>query len=181
MLTITIEGKELYDEATQRFIICEPIVVTFEHSLVSLSKWESKFGKVFLLDEERTQDEIKGYFEAMVVSDNFTPEIFAQMSQADYDKISDYIKSAQSATTFTELGAKQNRMSEVTTSEMIYYWMVAANIPPEYEVWHLNRLFNLIRIYGIKNSKDKKMSPRDAAAHQRNLNEQRKKEMGTTG
>ena len=181
MISITIAGNEFYDGAKGEFVMYEPTVIEFEHSLVSLSKWESKFGKPFLLDgDEKTEEEIKGYFEAMVVSGNFTPDIFQRMTQQNYMDLNEYIKSTQSATTFFDTGPRRG-LKEVITSEVIYFWMVTANIPPAYEVWHLNRLFNLIRIYGIKNSKDKKMAPRDAAAQQRAMNEQRKKELGTTG
>jgi len=181
MLSIIIPGMDFYNDGTNEFITYEPITVELEHSLVSLSKWESKFGKPFLLDDDKSQEEIKGYIEAMITSNNFSSDIFDRMTQENYDAINDYIKSPQSATTFSDVGASRRGFKEIITSEVIYYWMVAANIPLDCETWHLNRLFSLIRIYSAKNSKEKKMSPRDAAARQRQLNEERKAKLGTTG
>jgi hypothetical protein len=45
----------------------------------------------------------------------------------------------------------------------------------------LNRLFTLIRIANIKQSKPKKMSRSEVAARNRELNAQRKAQLGTRG
>jgi hypothetical protein len=55
------------------------------------------------------------------------------------------------------------------------------NIPFKCETWHLNRLFTLIRICNIKQAKPKKMSRAETAARNRELNAQRKAQLGTRG
>ena len=45
MLELVIPETEQYDEANDRFITTKKQVLRLEHSLVSLSKWESKWHK----------------------------------------------------------------------------------------------------------------------------------------
>lgn len=182
MLTIIVSEQELHDERTNEFIIMDSVVLELEHSLVSLSKWESKFRKPFLGPGEKTSDEIMGYIDAMVTSSNFTSDVYDRLSKANLDEINEYIASEQSATTFSESPQHRARgRSEIITSELIYYWMVSYNIPFECENWHLNRLFALLRICNIKNAKPKKMSRSEIANRNRDINAQRKAELGTKG
>jgi hypothetical protein len=78
-------------------------------------------------------------------------------------------------------GARPGKKGQVVTSELIYYWMIAYDIPSEYQKWHLNRLLTLIRICEIKNQPSKKMSKKNILSSNRSLNEARKKAMGTRG
>lgn len=182
MLKIIVIGGESYDEASQEFIYPEDVTLELEHSLASLSKWESKFGKPFLSTPDKTDEEVKAYVEAMTLSENFSPEIFTRLTQDNLNRINDYISSPQSATTFSEIKSSKGRgKPEIITSELVYYWMTLYNIPFECEHWHLNRLLSLLRICNIKNSKEKKMSRAEAAAQQRSLNAQRKAKLGTRG
>lgn len=181
MLTITIKGDELFDERTAEFFSVDDVVLDLEHSLVSLSKWESIYQKPFLSKrEDRTPEEIQGYIRAMILTPGITDEILARMSTENINAIKDYIESPQSATTFNEMHESKGR-GETITSELIYYWMVAFNIPFECEYWHLNRLFSLIRICNIKQEKPKKMSKSAIARQHHELNEQRKAQLGTRG
>lgn len=182
MLTIIVNGGEFYNEQTEEFLYSDDVVLELEHSLASLSKWESKFGKPFLSTPDKSDEEIKAYIEAMTLSSNFSPEVFFRLSQENLNQINAYISSPQSATTFTELkNGKGRAKPEIITSELIYYWMTLYNIPFECEIWHLNRLLSLLRICNIKNSKEKKMSRAEASAQQRSLNAQRKAQLGTRG
>jgi len=180
MLTIRVSGVESFDEISQEFTTQGGTILELEHSLVSLSKWESKYEKPFLGHESKTPEEIIYYVRCMIVTPNFPEELFSQLSEANFTEITDYIDSKTSATWFSEQpGAPKSR--EVITSELIYYWMTVFNIPFECEHWHLNRLFTLIRICNIKQSKPEKMSRSEAAARQRALNAQRKAQLGTSG
>lgn len=180
MLTIIVPGIEFFDEQKQEFVTHGDTKVELEHSLLSVSKWESKFQKPFLAPGTKTTEEILWYVKAMVLSDGFSDELLNKFSEKNFTQINEYINSSESATTFTDHSKKVGR-SEIVTSELIYYWMVAFTIPFECETWHLNRLFSLIRICSIKNSKPKKMSRAEIAAQHRELNEQRKKKLGTSG
>jgi hypothetical protein len=180
MLTVIIEGDELYDEEKNEFQTVNDVVIDLEHSLLSVSKWESKYQKPFLTSGEKTAEEIFDYLKAMVVTPNLDLDVLSKCSQKVIDQIQKYIDSSQSATTFGIMPERRGP-SEVITSELIYYWMVAFNIPFECESWHLNRLFSLIRICNIKNSKPKKMSRNELAQRNRDLNARRKAELGTSG
>lgn len=180
MLTITIEGDELYNEATEEFSTTGDVDVQLEHSLLSLSKWESIYQKPFLSSAKKTPEEIFGYVKAMLVDPSVDPDVLNRCSQKNIDEIQSYIDSPQSATTFGMMPERRGP-GEVITAELIYYWMVTFTIPFECETWHLNRLFSLIRICNIKNAKPKKMSRHELAQRNAELNAQRRKELGTTG
>lgn len=180
MLRLVIEGDELFNDEDQTFETVDDIVVELEHSLISLSKWESKYKKPFLSSVDKTREEIFGYLQAMILSPDVDPDVLYKCSKKHLGMIQEYIDSTESATTFGFMSERRGP-GEIITSELIYYWMVAFNIPFEAEKWHLNRLFSLIRICGIKNSPPEQMSNREMAEQRHRLNEQRKKELGTTG
>jgi len=180
MLTIVIGEEELFDESTNEFTTDGGQVVELEHSLISLSKWESKYQKPFLSKEVKTEDEILFYIQCMLISPVENSEILYQLSQPNLDLINRYLESKESATTFGSMPERRGR-GETITSELIYYWMVAFTIDWEAQYWHLNRLFALIRICNVKNAKPKKMSRSEIAARNRELNAKRRAELGTTG
>lgn len=180
MLKLIIEGDEFYDEQTNRFSTVGDVVLEFEHSLVSLSKWESEFQKPFLAPGEKTPQEIFSYIQAMLLTEDVDQNTILRLTQPHLDKINVYIESKQSATTFGLMPETTGR-GETITSELIYYWLVAFTIPFECQYWHLNRLFALIRICNIKNSSPKKMSRNEIVQRNRELNAQRKAQMNTTG
>lgn len=180
MLTILVSAVESFDDSSQEFVVEGGTPLELEHSLVSLSKWESEHEKPFLGREPKTGEEVLAYVRAMAIDPNVPAEIFAQLDEENFKQINAYIESKQSATWFNEApGAPQS--SEVITSELIYYWLTVFNIPFEAERWNLNRLFNLIRICNIKSAKPKKMSRAETVARQRELNAQRKAQTGTSG
>ncbi len=180
MLRIIIEGDENFNNETQTFETINDVVLDLEHSLISLSKWESKYKKPFLASGEKTSEEIFGYLKAMVITPHADLDALYRCSQREVEMIQEYIDSSQSATTFGTMPERRGP-GEVITSELIYYWMVSFNIPFDCQFWHLNRLFSLIRICNIKNSKSKKMSRHEIAQRNRELNAKRKAELGTTG
>lgn len=183
MLTITIPGNEFFDETTQEFVSSESVTLQLEHSLVSLSKWESKYQRPFLGPDQKTDEEVLGYIRAMILTENYQEDCLGRLTQENIDSINDYINSPQSGTTFKDpfTQKKLSRNTEIISAELIYYWLVAFNIPFDCETWHINRLFALIRICNIKNSKPKKMSRSEMLAQRQMLNEQRKSQLGTSG
>jgi len=179
MLKIVIGAVEMFDEGSQRFVKEGGTEVRLEHSLVSLSKWESKFEKPFLGKDDKTAEEILAYIEAMVVEE--VPEGFlSKLSEEHITEINDYINAKMTATWFNDHGDAP-AAKETITSELIYYWMISFQIPFECETWHLNRLFTLIRICNLKGAKPKKMSRSEVAKRNRELNAQRKARLGTSG
>lgn len=180
MLRIIVSGDEFFDEVKQEFTTQGDITIDLEHSLLSLSKWESKYEKPFLSKEDKTTEETLGYIEAMILTPDIPPEVFPKLSQSNHDAINAYINAKMTATWFREVPGPLTS-SEIITSELIYYWLTAFNIPFECETWHLNRLFTLIKICSIKGAKPKKMSRSELAARQRDLNAQRRAQYGTKG
>lgn len=180
MLKLVVPGVEHFDEETSTFQTVGDFELELEHSLISLSKWESKYQKPFLSAIEKSTDEILGYIEAMILTPIYPEDIIFRFSQENMGEINRYIESKESATTFGTMPERKGR-GEVITSELIYYWMVAFQIPFECEYWHLNRLFALIRICNIKNAKPKKMSKHEIAMRNREINAQRRAQYNTTG
>lgn len=182
MLQITIPKSELWDEKNEQFVPVEETILTLEHSLVSLSKWEATWCKPFLNKEEKTTEQMIDYIRCMCLTQNVKPAIFNGLTSENIKMISDYINNPRTATCIHEnkpTGASPSR--EIVTSELIYYWMVAYNIPFECQKWHLNRLLTLIRICNIKNQPPKKMSQRQIMSRNAALNAARKKQLHTSG
>lgn len=181
MLELVVGETEHFDETTNKFVKLGGITLELEHSLVALSKWESKFEKPFLSrDAEKTPEEVAYYIECMVVSGDAPENLLSHLSQENIRAINEYIEMRMSATWFNENGP-QKGSSEAVTSELIYYWMLTFQIPTECQYWHLNRLFNLIRICSIKQQKPQKMNTQDRAQQQRALNAKRRQELGSKG
>jgi hypothetical protein len=180
MLKIIVPGADYFNEETSTFETVDDFELELEHSLISLSKWESRFKKPFLTSDEKSTEEVLAYVEAMSLSPIYPQDIFDRISAENMMRIRGYIESSESATTFGVMPERKGR-GEIITAELIYYWMVAFTIPFECETWHLNRLFALIRICNIKNSKPKKMSRNEIAQRNRDLNAQRRAKYGTNG
>lgn len=180
MLTITIPSATLWDEQNERFIYTKEQTLRLEHSLVSVSKWESKWNKVFLSKEKKTYEETIDYIRCMTVTQNVYPDIYQYVTNANVDEVNRYIEAPMTASTVKE--EKDGSISrEQITSELIYYWMVSYNIPFECEKWHLNRLLMLIRICNVKNKPPKKRSKRDLYRHHAEINAANRKRFNSKG
>lgn len=180
MLTLVVGETDMFDDREQEFRREGGTKLRLEHSLVSLSKWESIHEKPFLEGNAKSPEEILSYVECMVIDDFPLGDILPKLSEENFKDINKYIDAKMTATWFAEQpGAPQAK--EIITSELIYYWMTVFNIPFVCESWHLNRLFTLIRICNIKQSKPKKMSRAEIAQRNRELNAQRKAQLGTKG
>lgn len=181
MLRITIPETELYDETTNEFITIHSQTVNMEHSLISISKWEAKWKKPFV-GSDKTDEETFNYFVCMTINQNVDPRIYRCFGTKEIKMIEDYINDPQTATTFRTFKTNPNK-KEIITSEIIYYMMIALNIPTEYEKWHLNRLLTLIKVCSIKSNPkgNKKMSRSEVLSQNRALNKARKAKYNTKG
>jgi len=180
MLRITVPGDEAFDELNLEFTTQGDVVLELEHSLVSLSKWESIFEKPFLGKDDKTVEETLAYVKAMTLTSDVPDKVYEKLSEDNLQTINNYIGAKMTATWFAdEPGAPKT--NQVITAELIYYWMTVFQIPFDCEHWHLNRLFTLIRVCNIKSAKPKKMGRSEMAARNRELNAQRKKQLGTRG
>lgn len=180
MLTIVVPESEFFNDATQEFVTFDEVTLELEHSLASLSKWESKWEKPFLSAEQKTPEETLGYVKAMTLTPNVPDDVYNRLSNSNLSDINQYINAKMTATWFNDQKQEASN-GETITAEIIYHWMIALNIPFECEKWHLNRLITLVRVCNLKNKPPKKMSRREILAQQRELNAQRKAQMGTRG
>lgn len=186
MLTLKLDKLELYDESKNEFITKEAMILKLEHSLASVSKWESIYEVPFLTDREKTQEETFAYVKCMILDEDFDEDISYRLTNEHLQKINDYVTSKMTATWFSEPKDGKPKSREIITAEIIYYWMTALNIPFECEKWHLSRLFTLIRVVNEKtqqasNQGKKKPMTKSDISSRRALNEARKRQLGTTG
>ena len=181
MLTLRIPiSQEGWDEEKQEFVEPRCQTLQLEHSLVSLSKWESKWQKPFYSKKEMTDEEALDYIKCMTLSKNVDPDVYKHITRENVKEVMDYIGNPMTATTFGN-NDKGQANKEVITSELIYYWMIASNIPFECQKWHLNRLITLIRVCSIKNTPPKKRSKREIMSRNAALNAARRQQMNTSG
>lgn len=179
MLVINIPQQEFFNDEKQEFLSIESHVIELEHSLISISKWESKWKKPFISTNNKTTEETLDYIYCMLLNEE-DKDFIKLLTPENIKSINNYIADPMTATTFYEEDKTYGK-KEVITSELIYYWMVASNVPKECENWHINRLLTLLRICSIKNTPPKKMSRRDIMSRNRALNEARKKQLNTHG
>lgn len=179
MLTIVIPKTERWDQVHNEFIYSKESTITLEHSLVSISKWESKWKKPWLSRDSKTIEEFVDYVKCMTITQNVKPEVYYNLSPDNIKEIDEYINDSMTATTFSD---KSRGGREIITSEIIYYWMISLNIPFECQKWHLNRLLTLVHVCSIKEAGDKKkMSKSEIMSRNRALNAQRRAKTHSKG
>ena len=179
MLTIIVPLQEGVDE-DDNFVLLDSFKLELEHSLASLSKWESKFEKPFLAQNEKTNEEVLAYIECMTLTPDVPPEVWGKLTNENYQAINNYIEAKQTATWFSD-HQPQTQSGEIITAEIIYYWMTSMRIPWEAQHWHLNRLFTLIRVFDLKQAKPKKMGRAEQMQRQREENARRRAQFNTKG
>lgn len=180
MLRITIPANEFYDESKKQFISVKEQTLQLEHSLVSLSKWESTWCKPFISRHKMTVEESRDYVRCMTLTQNVPLETYYGLTDQNLEEIRAYIDAPMTALRFPdEEKGKINR--EPITSELIYYWMITLNIPLECQKWHLNKLIALIKLCDRKNRPAKKMSPQEVAKRNAEINAANKKFFNTKG
>lgn len=181
MLQISIPiSPEGWDEEKQEFVEPQEKTLQLEHSLVSVSKWESKWHKAFLTNNSKTDEEMFDYIRCMTITQNVDPSLYNYLTANNVEQIKAYIEDPMSATVISK-GSEGKSNREIVTSELIYYWMISLNIPMECQKWHLNRLLKLIEVCNIKNTPPKKRSKSDIMRSNAALNAARRKQLGTKG
>ena len=180
MLRITVPGNDLWDDKEERFIPVKSQTLQLEHSLISLSKWESKWHKPFLNKKDKTVEEVVDYIRCMTLTQNVDPNIYKCLTEDNIQEINEYIENPMSATYISNTG-ENGIGKEQITAELIYYWMIALQIPVEFQKWHLNRLITLIKVCNIKNTPPKKRSRGEILRSNAALNAQRRKQLNTKG
>jgi len=176
MLEIDVTIDEDYDEETNQFSVAQSFKVRLEHSLVSVSKWESVWEEAFLSDKDKTSEQTISYVQMMLLDENVPPEILQKLIEQHLRKIQEYIVARMTATKIAD-DPTAPKTRDVKTAELIYYLMIELNIPMECQHWHLNRLLTLIRVVNQKNTPKQKMSLKD----RRDLNRARRQQFGTRG
>lgn len=185
MLEIIIPERESYDYKTNEFKMEKELRIKLEHSLLSISKWESMWCKPFLSSESKTPKEIADYIRCMTLTPNIPDYVYRNIPVSELKKIEAYIEKKSTATVINSNRSgrsnQNNRSHKIVTSEEIYYWMILYNIPFSCEKWNLNRLLTLIQICAIRNSNQQKMSKGDILRSNAALNAKRRAKLGTHG
>lgn len=179
MLSITISKNEFFNEQTSCFVVVPEHTITLEHSLLSISRWESKWNKAYLSKKPKTDRELLDYISCMSMNKEISMEALLSLTNEQLIQIHEYINSPMTATTFLEDNVKNS--NKIITSEEIYSQMVALNIPFECQKWHFNRLMTLIRVCALHNQPAKKMSKSEIMNRNRRLNAERKAKYNTRG
>lgn len=181
MLEITIPiSPEGWDEEQQEFVDPKIQTLQLEHSLVALSKWESKWHKPFLSKKELTTEETLDYIRCMTLTKNVSPEVYNYITQDNMNAVLDYISNPMTATTFGE-DKTEKQKRKIVTAEVIYYWMFSYRIPYECRTWHLDQLLTLVRVFNEENKPPKKRSQMNLASDYAARNAARRKRLNTKG
>lgn len=178
-------GKEFWDTNKEEFVYIDPLDrdydLSLEHSLISISLWESKWHVPFISKDAHTEEQTIHYIKCMTINKNVPDVVYDHMTLEDVKKISEYIHDPMSATTITHYGEDNRRSRQIITSEVIYGWMVGLQIPWEAQKWHLNRLLKLVEVCNAQNTPPKKMSSKDVIKRNRELNAARRAKYNSKG
>lgn len=181
MLRLTIKDTTLFNERTNEFIEVPEQIIEMEHSLISISKWESKWKKAYLSSRKKTYEELIDYMKCMTITKNVREEVYKCLTNSQIEEINNYISDPMTASCFMMDGDSSTISKDVVTSELIYYWMISFNIPFECQKWHLNKLLALIKMCEVKSPYRKKRTNKEIMKRNADLNEKRRKLLETRG
>jgi hypothetical protein len=181
VLQLTIPDREFFDDEKQEFVVLKGDTVQLEHSLVSLSKWESKWHKPFLGQYKKTDEEVIDYIRCMTITQNISINLYKNLPQEVFSKILNYIEDPMTATWFSKHENASKKDTSVITNEIIYYQMILYGVPVEFQKWHLNRLLTLLKVCKVKNERPKKMGAKEVMNQNRALNTLRRTQTNSKG
>lgn len=180
-LRIEVPEREFFDERTLQFFSVKHQILTLEHSLVSISKWEEKWHKPYLSNAEKSFEETNDYLRCMTITQNVDPLVYMALTKQNVTDITAYIDDPHTASTIRDDPNESKGSGMFVTSEIIYYWMFKFGIPKECEKWHLNRLIMLIRVFSEMEKPKTKMSRSEIMARNKALNDARKAKYNSKG
>lgn len=179
MLTLVVAAREFYDDNKGEFINIQEQTIHLEHSLISLRRWEETWQKPYLSKTPKTKMETLDYIRCMSINKEVSIETVMSLTDDQLKKVHQYIEAPMTATTFAKDDIPPSR--QIMTAEVIYWQMVANQIPFECEKWHLNRLFTLIKVCALKNQKPKKMGKQELMNRNKQINQARRAQMNSKG
>lgn len=170
MITVNVKDREIYFEDRNEFHTIEGGEFHLEHSLHSITKWETKYLKSFVMTE-KTTEELMDYFSMMNLDESRYLDPLG-LTNDQIQKIVEYIEKPKTAQTFKEDNSqnKAGASKEIVTSDLVYYWMSALQLPFECQYWNFDRLIALIRLASIKNAPEKKETKAEALKRTRATN-----------
>lgn len=174
MLKLLTEEKEFYNEATNAFLNIPSKMYKFEHSLISISEWESITCRPFL-SSKKTDKEMMLYFECMCLDEDFSS---LYLSDSNIKTLLSYIENTHTATTIKSESKSQEH--KTVTSEVIYAMMADMSVPFTCETWNLNRLLMLLNVISARRN-PKKMSRQEIYKQNQELNKKRREQLGSKG
>lgn len=168
MLELNIPKTRMWKPKENLFVYIEPETLTLEHSLISISKWESKWHRAFIDKspdaESLSGEQLLSYLRCMTIGKAKDPNsYYAIASNPDLmGQVNAYIDDPMTATVFYEdpNGKSKGVGKTKTTSEEIYHSMIKWGIPFDCEKWHINRLLTLINVF-VEKENPRKMSKRE--------------------
>lgn len=183
IIKVPAQKRQYWNEETEQFVyfnVEEDVTLELEHSLRSISRFEEHYHERYFdfnnpkvyPQKSFTEEQIFYYFKCMTMNGEYPDDVYKCLTQDDIRQIVNYMNDSHTATIINDKDTKSAN-NELTSSELIYYWMCSAQIPWEAQDWHINRLLTLIHIFGIKNGDHKKKSTKDTAMDYRRLNEKR--------
>ena len=154
-----------------------------EHSLISISKWESKWKKIFfdVMANGIEGEEFVDYVRCMTLNQVKDDRVYYSLTNDNVKTIYEYMSDSMTATTVRDRPGKKKGRKVKLSSEVIYAQMAALGIPFETEKWHINRLLTLIRVTDELNSPGEKMNRKDQYAFMHAQNNARRAAHHTKG
>jgi hypothetical protein len=155
-------------------------VLQFEHSLLSLSKWEARTKKAFMATPTKTNETMLDYYADMLLTPGVRREVIYTLPPQVLSDLNDYINDPQTAA--KPPGEPEKGSVGIITSDLIYSWLVLSKIPfHPTETWHINRVLMLVNPVQHAMKPPKKRSVGERLSDWTRINEENKKRFNSNG